>query len=60
VNSLTPEKECEYKIYRGCNHETQLKDEEINKAGKYLQQRYAITNSKKNPSHLTGSLDVQI
>jgi tyrosinase len=49
ARSLTPEQECENKIYRRCNHESQFTDEEINIAGEYVQQRYAITNPKKPP-----------
>jgi tyrosinase len=49
ASCLTPEQECEYKIYRGCNHESQFTDEEINIAGKYVQQRLAKTNPKKPP-----------
>jgi tyrosinase len=49
ASSLTVEQECENKIYRGCNHESQFTDEEINIAGKYVQKRYAITNPKKPP-----------
>jgi tyrosinase len=49
ANTLTPQQECENKIYRECNHESQFTAEEIDNAGKYIQQRYAKTNPKKPP-----------
>jgi tyrosinase len=49
VNSLTPEQECENKIYRECTHESQFTANEIDNVRKYVQQRYAKTNPKKPP-----------
>jgi tyrosinase len=48
-NCLTPEQECERRIYRECTHESHFTAEEIDNAGKYIQQRYAKTNPKKPP-----------
>ncbi len=49
ANTLTPQQECENKIYRECNHKSQFTDEEIDNARKYVQQRFAKTNRKKPP-----------
>jgi hypothetical protein len=49
VNTLTPQQECENKIYHEYNHKSEFTAEEIDNTEKYLQQQYAKTNPKKPP-----------